>query len=121
MISRYAFLALLLVASLALPAEAIAAPYAVKTTSVRGLFAVLGNAVDVALKIGAVLALVFIIVSGIRIATAGGDPKAIAAARSSFVLAILGAVLTVGGVFVVRFIMNLTGVTGIDAITPPPP
>jgi hypothetical protein len=73
---------------------------------------ILANTVAALLKIGGALALIAIIINGIKIATAGGDPKTIADARRSLVFAIIGALIAVGGVFIVVFIGNLVGITG---------
>lgn len=73
---------------------------------------ILANAVAALLEIGAVIALIAVIINGIKIATAGGDPKTIADAKKSLTFAIIGALVAVGGVFLVWFIGNLIGITG---------
>ncbi len=73
---------------------------------------ILANTVAALLKVGAAVALIAIIINGIKMAAAGGDPKAIAEAKKSMAFAIIGALVAVGGVFLVWFIGNLIGITG---------
>ncbi len=112
MCSVVMFLMLLSQAVCVANAALVCTPDTSPTANLAGnLECVIANAVAALLEIGAVLALIAIIINGVKIATAGGDPKTIAMSRRSLTFAIIGALISVGGVFIVWFIGNLIGIT----------
>ena len=56
---------------------------------------VISKIIPIALGIGGMLAVIFIIISGIQFVTSGGDPKGAAAAKDRLVYAIIGFVILI--------------------------
>lgn len=76
--------------------------------------AVFQNVVTAALIFAGVAAVFFIIFSGVKFITSGGDPKKIEAARHTIMYAILGLII----ILLSFLIINLIGfVTGANCIT----
>lgn len=68
------------------------------------------NIVRAALLFAGVVALFFIIISGIRLITSGGDPKAVEGARKTLTFAIIGLVIILLSFFIISVIGYITGV-----------
>lgn len=71
--------------------------------------AVLQNLLAAAFFFVGFLALVFIIVSGIRFILSGGDPKQVEEARKTLTYAILGLLLVLLSAFIINLIAFVTG------------
>lgn len=74
-----------------------------------------GLIIPIALGIGGMLTVVFIIISGIQFVTSGGDPKGAAAAKDRLVYAVIGFIILILAYAVLQIIDKLflgTGVTG---------
>lgn len=70
---------------------------------------VLGNIINALLVLAAVVALIFIIYSGIKYISSQGDPQAIDSARKTLTWAIIGLVFIVLSFAILQFVINLTG------------
>jgi uncharacterized membrane protein len=75
------------------------------------------NIVTAALLFSGVVALIFIIISGYKFMTSGGDPKAVESARKTATYAIIGLVLILLSFAIVQFISISTGVKCINAFS----
>ena len=64
------------------------------------------------------VAVIFIIIGGIRFVTSGGDSKKIEQARKTIVFSILGLFLIILSFFVVNIIGSITGVACINPAKP---
>jgi hypothetical protein len=73
------------------------------------------NVVTAALMFAGLAALFFIITSGYKFMTSGGDPKAVESARKTMIYAILGLVLILLSFAIVQFISVSTGVKCINS------
>lgn len=71
----------------------------------------IGNLILWALIFAGVVALIFIIISGIKFITSGGDPKQVEGARKTLTFAVAGLVVILLSFAIVRFIGNTTGLT----------
>lgn len=67
------------------------------------------NLVRAALMFAGVIALIFIILSGIKMITSGGDPKAIGAAKQTLTFAIIGLVIILFSFLIISTIGYITG------------
>jgi hypothetical protein len=72
------------------------------------------NIVRAALIFAGIVALFFIIISGIKLLTSGGDPKAVDAAKKTLTYAIIGLVIILGSFFIISVIGYITGVECIN-------
>ena len=82
------------------------------TITLPGLAAfqtVLNSAISLILAIAGLLFFFYLLFSGIRYLTAGGDEKSTAAAQKSITTAILGLIIVIATYFIVGFIGNLLG------------
>lgn len=77
---------------------------------------VLSNVVNFALIASGVVALFFIIWSGARYITSGGDQKRVEGARKTLTWAIIGLILILISFLIVNIVSALTGVTCIQTI-----
>lgn len=67
------------------------------------------NIIRAALMFAGIIALIFIILSGIKMVTSGGDPKAVDAAKKTLTFAIIGLVIVLLSFFIVSIIGYITG------------
>ncbi|MBI2598714.1 hypothetical protein HYW40_00630 [Candidatus Curtissbacteria bacterium] len=72
-----------------------------------------GTIIPIALGIGGMLTVVFIIISGIQFITSGGDPKGAAAARARLIYAIIGFIILILAFAVLQIIDKLFLSSGI--------
>lgn len=72
------------------------------------------------LSVGAIF-LIWTIISGIRYMTAGGDEKAVADARRSLTMAVLGFIIVIGAYATIEILGNVIGVVGIPIFVIPSP
>lgn len=68
------------------------------------------NVVTAAFLFAGIIALIFIILSGIKFLTSGGDPKQLEGARNTLTYAILGFILILLSFAILNFISGITGV-----------
>lgn len=73
------------------------------------------NVIRAALVFAGIVALYFIIISGIKFITSGGDPKAVEGARKTLMFAIIGLLIVLLSFFVVSVIGYITGVNCINS------
>ncbi len=85
-------------------------------TSIGGLFSLIFN-----LLIGIVggLAVIFLIIGGIRYILAGGDEKATKSAKDQITAALIGLVIALLAVALVLIVGNLLGKGGLNVVTTP--
>jgi len=77
--------------------------------TLQGIFCVLENIIQPIPALVILAAFFMIIFSGIRIMTAGNDPKALAEAWKTFAWAIVGIILLAGAWFIIIAIKKFTG------------
>lgn len=68
------------------------------------------NVINAALILAGLVALIFIIYSGIKLILSGGDAKKVASARSTLTFAIIGLLLIFFSFAIVFFLSTVTGV-----------
>lgn len=73
------------------------------------------NVIRAALVFAGIVALYFIIISGIKFITSGGDPKAVEGARKTLMFAIIGLLIVLLSFFIVSVIGYITGVNCINS------
>lgn len=76
----------------------------VEISSIYDIFRILAAVLELLLRLGGVLAVVFIIIGGIRFITSLGNPEAIKGARDMIINALVGLVLIVLSTTIVSFI-----------------
>lgn len=77
---------------------------------------VLGNIINAALIFSGLVALIFIILSGIKLVTSGGDPKQVEGARKTMTWAIIGLVIIFTSFLIINVISHVTGVSCITTL-----
>jgi heme O synthase-like polyprenyltransferase len=70
---------------------------------------VFANLINVALIFAGVVAVIFIILGGIKFINSGGDPKRVEGAQKTITFAILGLVIVFSSFLIIHFIGNVTG------------
>lgn len=71
--------------------------------------AVFGNVVNAALIFAGVVALILVILSGIKFITSSGDPKQVEGAKKTMTFAIIGLVIILLSFLIIKIIGALTG------------
>ncbi len=96
--------------SLTLPGGKIEAPSGIPTGGLSGKG---GDAINLAIQlifvVGIVLAVAFVIISGIQWIISGGDKTKLQAARGRLTYAIVGLVVILGAFFIVSTVTSLLG------------
>lgn len=82
----------------------------VKVATIQGLECVFGNIVAVAIPFAGVALFVMLLIGGLKLLTAGGDPKANESAKNTMTYAIFGLVLIVGSYLILKFLATFTGI-----------
>ncbi|OIP57184.1 MAG: hypothetical protein COX79_04120 [Candidatus Levybacteria bacterium CG_4_10_14_0_2_um_filter_36_16] len=75
---------------------------------------VLQNIINFLVIFAGVIAVFFIVFSGIRFVTSGGDPEKIASARKILTYAIIGFIIVVFSFVILNLIAKTTGVTQLE-------
>lgn len=78
--------------------------------TIKGLEAIYNNIISVALLFAAVVLLLMFITAGFKYLTAGGDAKAVEAAKGTLTHAIAGLIVLVLAYIIIQFIEVFTGV-----------
>lgn len=112
-------LALLLGLSLSFAVPAYADPVDVLTgdackgnTSVcgtggsTGVYTILRNIINVLLTVGGIIAVIMIIVGGIKYTTSTGDSSSLNSARETILYAVVGLVISIMAFAIVNFVLN---------------
>lgn len=86
-----------------------------KVATLNCLIPLFQNIIIAALTFVGIVALFFIIFSGLKFITSGGDPKALEGARKTFTFAIVGLLVVLFSFFIIRFIGTITGATCINS------
>lgn len=71
--------------------------------------AVFQNVINAAVAFAGLIALIFIILSGIKLITSGDDPKQVESARHTLTYAIAGLLLVLFSFFIINIIAYVTG------------
>ncbi len=87
---------------------------AASVATIRGVICLFQNLLVVVLTLIGLLTFVMIVAGGFRMLAAGGEPKAVEAAKQTISTAITGLVIAVASWFVIQIIAK---VTGIDSLT----
>ncbi|TSC88773.1 MAG: conserved membrane protein of unknown function [Microgenomates group bacterium Gr01-1014_5] len=82
----------------------------VDVATIKGLEAIFENVISVALSFAGIVLFVMFLTGGFRYLTAGGDAKAVEAAKGTLTHAILGLVVLILAWIIIQFIEVLTGV-----------
>lgn len=77
--------------------------------NIGSLGCVAGNILEALLLSVGFVSAVFLILSGIKLVTSQGDPKALASAKGKFTWAIVGFILAISAIAIVRLIGNFVG------------
>ena len=72
---------------------------------------VIGNIIKLLAPMAAIAFFVMLLWGGFQFLTSGGDPKSVAAARTTLTIAIIGVILVVAVWLVLLLIQNITGVS----------
>jgi len=95
------------VGSLVVPLIASAQPGRVDpATGTYDVPAILNNIINWVLGFAAAVAVIFLIIGGLRYITAGGNEDSIAAAKSTIMHAVLGLLVIVGSYVIVNFVIG---------------
>jgi heme O synthase-like polyprenyltransferase len=82
--------------------------------TLRCIPAVLSNVVDWAIGLAGLVAVFFIIFSGFKFLTSGGDPKQVEGARKTMTYAIAGLIIIFIAFALIKLIGTITGATCIN-------
>jgi hypothetical protein len=74
------------------------------------------NIINAALMFSGAVAIAFIVVSGLKLLTSGGDQKKVADAKGTLTWAIIGLVVILLSFAIIKFISVITGVNCIQTI-----
>lgn len=83
-----------------------------KVATLECIPVVIQNLVNFAIAFVGALAVIFIIISGIRYITSGGDPKQVEGAKKTMMYAIIGLIVVILSFFIVNFVATFAGVAG---------
>jgi len=76
------------------------------TSSTSGLLTLFDNLMGGLTRLAAAIAVIIIIVSGIRYATSGGDPQGVASARSAIIYALVALIVAVSTEIIIDFVLR---------------
>lgn len=79
---------------------------ATPTTGASGLQSVLAKAINIFSLIVGVIAVIMIIVGGLKYITSGGDSSNVSGAKNTIIYALVGLVIVALAQFIVRFVLN---------------
>jgi hypothetical protein len=91
----------------------------VKVATLQGFECVFANIVSVAIPFAGIALFVMLLVGGLKLLTAGGDPKANESAKNTLTYAIFGLVLIVGSYLILKFLATFTGIQDLLKFTIP--
>jgi Type IV secretion system pilin len=76
------------------------------TSGSTGVYTILKNVVNVLLTIGGIIAVIMIIVGGIKYTTSTGDSGSVNSARETIIYAVVGLVVSIMAFAIVNFVLN---------------
>lgn len=82
------------------------------------IFPLMANVIYWLLQFSGIVAIVLIIIAGIRFITSGGDPKRVESGKKMFTFALIGLVIIFLSFFILNFIAKTTGVACINPQKP---
>lgn len=65
--------------------------------------------VQVLIAVAGILSFIFIIISGIKIVTSGGDPKKLASAQATILYAIIGVIVAILALVIINLVQGFIG------------
>ncbi len=71
-----------------------------------GLTGVIGQAITLAFGVAAIVAVIYLIIGGFSYVTAGGNPEAVEAAKTTIVNAVIGLLVILASYLIVNFILD---------------
>lgn len=71
-------------------------------------------------RLGIALALLFVIISGIKFVTSSGDAQKFEEAKNSLVNTIIGALIIICFLVIINMVLNLLGIGNVQTILDPP-
>jgi hypothetical protein len=77
-----------------------------KNTSGSGIFGIIRTVIQVMLIIGGIIAVIMIILGGIRYTTSNGDPADVKAAKDTILYAIIGLIISISGYAIVTWVVG---------------
>lgn len=77
-----------------------------KAATGSGIFSIIRTVIQVMLIIGGIIAVIMIILGGIRYTTSNGDQADVKAAKDTILYAIVGLVVTMGGYAIVTWVVG---------------
>lgn len=81
---------------------------------------VIANLMTFLLIIAIIIAVIFLIIGGIKWIVSGGDKSAVEGARNTIIAAIIGLIVALLAIFIVKVVLGLLGVTQTDQFVFPP-
>lgn len=84
--------------------------YAQEPARISNIVPIIANIIKLLAPAAAIAVFVMILVAGFQFLTSGGDPKGVAAARTTFTYAIIGVILIVVVWLILTLIERVTGV-----------
>lgn len=76
------------------------------TSGSTGVYTILRNVVNILLTIGGIIAVIMIIVGGIKYTTSTGDSSSVNSARETIIYAVVGLVVSIMAFAIVNFVLN---------------
>lgn len=99
-------------------AKSVISPAYAQPAKLSDIEKVISNIIGLLTPFAAIALLIMIVVGAFKFLTSGGDPKAVAGARSTLTYAILGVILIVVSWLVLVLIRTLTGTPVTDVVFP---
>ena len=99
----------------------ISIPSGFRVGNVANVWGLANFFVELLLFLGVALALIFVIVGGIKWSMSSGDKQALASAKATTTFALIGLVLLLSVFFIVQAIQNFYGVKLVRSYSPPAP
>ena len=75
-------------------------------TSIYDILKILGAVVEIMLRLGALVAVGFVIFGGIKFIVSQGDPQGIASARDTIINSVIGLIICILATTIVAFVAN---------------
>lgn len=99
-------------------AKSVISPAFAAPAKLSDIEKIISNIIGLLTPFAAIALLIMIVVGAYKFLTSGGDPKAVAGARSTLTYAILGVILVVVSWLVLVLIKTLTGAPVTDVVFP---
>lgn len=101
--------------------EVVISPAYAAPAKLSDIETVIKNVIGLLTPFAAVALLIMLVVGAFKFVTSGGDPKAVAGARSTLTYAVLGVILVVASYLILKLIGTTTGTPTTDVNFPTTP